>query len=801
MWLKIWHSKYLLWLIFFLAVASRVFAISLPAHPYDMATFQAWGSRLLQVGPLHFYENTWSDYLPLPLYFTALISTLSTWLHLSFGLVFKSVVSLLELSLIIAITRSFRPPSRLLLFSLLALSPALLLDSAFWGQLDTIPALLALLSLTHLITPGVKGAHTPGVLVTSVLFGLAVAIKPIMILVTPILWILAFKKGKGWQFPLFSALTFFATALPMAGLASPRLLWERTLEQAGTYPFTTINAWNIWSLVPLATWPPDNQIILALSAHTAGLLMFGLLSFLILRNWYRTGWSPKFVFRVVGTILVTFFVFTTRMHERHLLFGLPFLALATIYESWLFIPLVLFTLTFCLNLYAAYYWVNHAQTWLFSPEFTSHISWINTLIGLGLACVWHWPTFLKSLILNLKSHKFLVGILLLASLLRFINLGHPPVYIFDEVYHAFTAREYIAGHIEAWEWWTTPPEGVAYEWTHPGVAKYGMVLGMLLFGENSFGWRFGSAALGVISILGLYLLVFSLTKNKSTALLSAFLVSIEGTHIAQSRIAMNDIYMLTFYIWALYAAVTSRWKSAAILYGLALGSKWSALYGVIPLAYIYLRAILPLHFNLKSFIIISILNPIRLLAVVVLVYTLTFTPFILAGHTWEQFIELHRQMWYYHTHLVATHAYQSTPWEWIFAARPVWYWVDYAGDYISHIFVQGNPLILWLGLAALVLQFRAIRYFRYSLFLVLYFVFTLPWISSPRIMFYYHYLPSATFLCIILATWLSQLSPRTRNGLMVVCCTGLILVSPMLYGFPIPTAFWDHFFHLFSSWK
>jgi len=131
MWLKIWHSKYLLWLIFFLAVASRVFAISLPAHPYDMATFQAWGSRLLQVGPLHFYENTWSDYLPLPLYFTALISTLSTWLHLSFGLVFKSVVSLLELSLIIAITRSFRPPSRLLLFSLLALSPALLLDSAF----------------------------------------------------------------------------------------------------------------------------------------------------------------------------------------------------------------------------------------------------------------------------------------------------------------------------------------------------------------------------------------------------------------------------------------------------------------------------------------------------------------------------------------------------------------------------------------------------------------------------------------------------------------------------------------------
>ena len=96
----------------------------------------------------------------------------------------------------------------------------------------------------------------------------------------------------------------------------------------------------------------------------------------------------------------------------------------------------------------------------------------------------------------------------------------PTDYIFDEVYHAFTAREYIRGNIDAWEWWTTPPEGVAYEWTHPPVAKYGMVAGIKLFGDNSFGWRIGSAISGILSILGLYLLTHALTKiNASRSLL------------------------------------------------------------------------------------------------------------------------------------------------------------------------------------------------------------------------------------------------------------------------------------------
>ncbi len=790
--MPMWQKRLLdnkpLWpffLVWCLAIAIRVIGISTPPQYYDMATFQAWGNHMLQVGPVHFYDHTWSDYLPLPLYFFAPIAALSQWLGVNFGIVFKSVMSLLELGLIYGILRVWKLQGKLLLLILLALSPIIIGDTAFWGQIDTIPALLALFSLVSL---------------SPILFGLAVAIKPIVILVAPVIWIVSCKKKPWWQFPLISGLTFLATGLPMSGLHTIRLLWERTMEQAGTYPFTTINAWNVWSLIPnLSSWPSDNQIVLGLSSHTAGLILFCSLSLIVLNNWRKTHFSAHYGFRVAATLLIIFYTFTTRMHERHLLFGLPFLAVATLFEPWILLPLTLLTCSFTFNLFAAFYWVEHAQVWPFSSSFVSLISWLNVLTALTLTFIWHWPTFLHKTKLILAKNRVLFLILVLASCLRLINLQYPATYIFDEVYHAFTAREYLHNHVAAWEWWTTPPSGVAYEWTHPPVAKYGMVLGMLLFGENSFGWRIGSAVAGIICILGIYLLTYALSRNTLTANLAAFLTSIEGLHLSQSRIGMNDMYMLVFLIWSLYAAVKSRWKWSAILYGLALASKWSAMYGIIPLALLYFYQNNAKIWHLKSGI-LCIVHALRCALIAICTYLLTFTPFILAGHSWAQLLELHRQMWYYHTHLVATHAYQSVPLQWIFAARPVWYYVNY-GENLGNIYAQGNPLILWLGLAALILSLKKILTFRYSIFFVLYAIFTLPWIASPRIMFFYHYLPSATFLCVILAIWLAEIPKKYMLTILAFCALAFVLLSPVYYGFPISHLYWDALFKLFPSWR
>ena len=791
----------LIWLI---AIAIRLYGATTPAQIYDIGTFEAWSRSFSLHAPQAFFSSTWSDYLPLPILTFAPIALLSDFLHAPFGLVFKLLHSFLELILIFFIAKSSRLPFYPLTL-LLLLSPALVGNTAFWGQVDSIPALLALLSLTQLITPGVKGSHlprsktgTPGV--SGILFGLAVAYKPIMILIAPILWILAIKKGqRWWSFPLVSGAIFFLTAIPTGGLNFLTHIFTRLAAQSSTYPYLTINAFNFWSLIPTGAWTPDSTSIFGLSGQIFGYLLFFSFTFIALYSWRKQKFSPQYAPQLSATILILFYTFTTRMHERHLLFGLPFLALAIQYQRFILIPYTLYTILYTLNLYAAFSWVAHAQTWPFDPSFISLISWGVTLTTLALATIWSWSSFLKTYLLKLKTNKLLVSLLVLATLLRFVNLSYPPTYIFDEVYHAYTARQYLHNNVSAWEWWTLPPEGVAYEWTHPGVAKYGMVAGMLLFGENSLGWRIGSATAGVISILGLYLLVLALTRNKTTALISAFLVSIEGLHIAQSRVAMNDIYMLNFFIWSLYAAVKSRWKGAAILYGLALASKWSALYGLLPLAFIYLHAN-PIKVSFSYFI-HHTLYSIRILLISAAIYILTFAPFILAGHTWAQWWQLHRQMWYYHTHLVATHAYQSTPMEWLFDIRPVWYYVQYLGDNLSNIYAHGNPLILWLGLVALILQLKKVLTYPYSILYTTYIILTLPWVMSPRIMFAYHYLPSATFLCIILATWLYDLPVRFRNALMVICLIGLVIISPMLYGFPVSHLYWDTLFKIFPTWK
>lgn len=801
---KISISKFFLPTLFLLGIIIRFYGLTTPAQPYDIATYQAWASHLLSVGPSSFFGSIWSDYLPLPIITFSLPLLISNAINLDFAIVFKAFHTIIELVLIGAIYTLIQKKATkyLLATFLLLLSPALIGNTSYWGQVDALPSLLSLLSLVILVNydPQQKSRQA---FLSAFLYGLAVAYKPIMLLVAPALWIVAIKRRKAWQFPLYSGTTFFLTALPFvhAPWEVIRFMWDRAIEQAGTYPYLSINAWNFWTIRGTTSWIPDNLSVLGVTGHSLGLFLFFTLSFVAFRSWYKQGFNPNLSYQLSALILLLFYTFTTRMHERHLLFGLPFLALAILQMPKLTWPYLALTACYALNLYGAFYWVINNQTWPFPVWVIAVVSILTVVTTLFVFITTLMPDLYQRLIKIFINNKALIAILSLATVLRFVNLSHPNAYIFDEVYHGFTAKEYLHNHIEAWEWWTTPPQGVAYEWTHPPVAKYGMVLGMLFLGEGELGYRAGSAVMGILGILGMYFFVHSLTKNHRLALLSTFLMTIEGTHLAQSRIAMNDSYMLTFYIWSLYAATKSRWKAAAIIYGLALGSKWSALYGAIPLAIIYIHQYWSQYQLNPSSLIRYTLYAIRYTLIVIAVYILTFTPFILAGHTWEQWWELHRQMWFYHTNLVATHAYQSTPLQWIFAARPVWYWVNYGSGVISNIYVQGNPLILWFGLAALILQLPLIRRFPYFVLYTLYFILFIPWIFSPRIMFYYHYLPSAVFLLPILASWLLTFPKKALYLTLTTFTLSLVFISPMLYGFALPEAYWTYFFGLFPNWK
>jgi len=177
---------------------------------------------------------------------------------------------------------------------------------------------------------------------------------------------------------------------------------------------------------------------------------------------------------------------------------------------------------------------------------------------------------------------------LVALALYLPRLEEPPKYIYDEVYHAYTASQYAIGNADAWLWTTKAPEGVAYEWTHPPLGKLIITLGVLLFGDNSLGWRFTSAITGALGLAAVYWLGLTLTKQRLVAILAAVLTLVDGLYFVESRTGVIDIFgavFMTCAFIALYAFVTApptRVRTPLLLLGLSMGlgiaNKWNAVY-------------------------------------------------------------------------------------------------------------------------------------------------------------------------------------------------------------------------------
>lgn len=379
-----------------------------------------------------------------------------------------------------------------------------------------------------------------------------------------------------------------------------------------------------------------------------------------------------------------------------------------------------------------------------------------------------------------KKYWLTLGLIcLFAFITRLYRVGEVQSYIFDEVYHAVTAKLIARNDPRAYEWWNPPVEAnTAVDWLHPPLAKYTQALGMRVFGETPFGWRISAVLFGTAVILVIAEFVRYIFADKKLALLAAFLASLDGLLLVQSRIAMNDIHvtlmiLLTFFSYFWYHRVLQKVVDhpkqlghlhqqlrialfmTAICAGLAMGSKWSGLFGLgVVWFFEFIFIITSLHKIAptgREFI-KSVFSRLVILGFIpVCVYILSYSHMFLQGKTfichgnlaesgkcycdqtsswwvdlmkaiaggdgsgWERlearggckrlishFSELHHQIWWYQTNLKATHNYQSRPWEWFLDLRPVWMYVKYDDKTIANIYSQGNPLLFWLGDVAVV---------------------------------------------------------------------------------------------------
>ncbi len=220
-----------------------------------------------------------------------------------------------------------------------------------------------------------------------------------------------------------------------------------------------------------------------------------------------------------------------------------------------------------------------------------------------------------------------ISVTLLAFGMRVWHLGTPHRFAFDETYYAKDAwsmanhgfvRNYLekvdgrsidktilAGRTEGI--WDDGPSMIV----HPEVGKWLIALGEKAFGMDPFGWRIASAVAGALMVLVLVRLTRRLTGSTMLGLVAGLLLTFDGLHFVLSRLALLDIFLAFFLLCGVSCLVNDRdwhrrrlarlidpaappgptqwgpvlgvlWRPwlvlAGVSFGLAVGTKWTALY-------------------------------------------------------------------------------------------------------------------------------------------------------------------------------------------------------------------------------
>lgn len=801
--------------VLLVAFVLRIVLSFLPSFEIDMGAWFGWAGRMAEVGPGGFYsDEIWTQYTPLFLYwlwFGGKIGWISPFL-VKIPIVFADIITGYFIWKII---NKKNKKLANLCFILYVLNPIVIFTGSVWGQIDGLLALFMLLSFYFLI-------DKKNMILSSLFIAGAFLLKPQALVVGFPLLFIALRRKFPLKAYLHGGVVFLLTILilsfpffpqnPMTGLST------LVAKMVDYYNYTSLFAFNFWSVVGM--WIPDSTRFLGITYQLWGaVLFFGFLATLLFK-YKKAAKKKEGAYLLLALVIFASFLFPTRVHERYLfpMFA-PLLVGVGLYNSTiLFFSFAAISMLNFINLYHPYAY--YTDNFLRSPELIKLTGQWAPIIGILSIVIFIFLVFFSNVkkhgkklsmdFLKVLKHKkenvklpkvklsrkklkiILILIFAFSFIARIIFLNQPKEEYFDEVYHAFTAKRMLHGDPKAWEWWNASPEGFAYEWTHPPLAKLGMVLGMAVFGENSFGWRIPGALLGVGSVVLIYLIAKKLFKDELVGLLSASVFALEGLPLVVSRIGMNDSYFLFFSLLTFYMLLVDKFLLLAISFGLAASSKWSTVW-LAPVLFVSFFT-LKKKFKVK-YLLLAFIPP--------LIYLASYIPMFLTGHGFDIFIGVQKQMWWYHTGLEATHSYTSSWWSWPFLVRPIYLYTSNVIDgTVARIYAMGNPIVFWSGIVSVILA----AYFafieknkRLGLVVFSYFVFFASWAASPRIMFLYHYLPSIPFMAIAIGFVIKKF-PRIIIPFLAISLTVYLFFFPHLVGLHVPV--WlDKLYYWFPSWR
>jgi len=223
---------------------------------------------------------------------------------------------------LLELRRNGKPGVAIWGFAAVALNPALLFNTAYWGQSDSICAL----GILGAFAAGFRGR--PGT--AWALLTLASFAKPFAYTYAPLLGLVTLDRS-GWRGIGRGAVGGVATTilvlLPFVTIGRLPDLIERLFSQMVWLPYVSLNAHNLWWILcgGLPWVRVDGSLLDLVSYKTIGLSIFGAFYLFLLWTWWsdprrRCSWFYP------ASVAIGFFMLSTYMHENHLTYFLPLAA-------------------------------------------------------------------------------------------------------------------------------------------------------------------------------------------------------------------------------------------------------------------------------------------------------------------------------------------------------------------------------------------------------------------------------------------------------------------------------------------
>ncbi len=363
-----------------------IIAYLLPGSGFkvDLGAFRFWASYLAAHGPVGFYDQTFlHDYLPGYMYVLWLVGMVGSVLG-GVGDLIKIPPILADLAigyLVYSMVLELGARRSLALGAALlaVLNPISWFDSVVWGQADAFGVVFMLLGLRELWRDRPERAAIYTVV--------AAIIKPQLGILVPLVAVVTIRRalwpagGEGDPERTGRPMKILTTGLAGLGTVlalsipfglTPLGFLKQLTSTTGTYPYTTVNAYNPWSLVPsdqggspasTGGWICDAAATFVKDDCGWGSAMFGpipaivigvaLLAIAFAIVLFVAARRPDRLTLLVSLVVLAlaFFILPTRVHERY---GYPFFPLAAILAAlsvrWLGAYLVLSVATFA-NMY------------------------------------------------------------------------------------------------------------------------------------------------------------------------------------------------------------------------------------------------------------------------------------------------------------------------------------------------------------------------------------------------------------------------------------------------------------------